>query len=203
MVTDSQPGPSSPDGDDALVLLAPTIAALRFIAATATCWPPSMSASMFAASLPDTINSADSSCWVVYGLARFQSHAGTFDLGVGLIGAREVVGPQVVEHDHREQRLDRAGGRVLPVRIVGSQNASGVEVGQQPRLCGAVGERDRACRLDTGLSRSRSVRPPLSSPSRARLPTQPTSFARRLSVSCAITGFSRAEVSDPLRINNF
>ena len=94
------------------------LAALRFIAATATCCPPSMSANMLAASFPDTISSADSSCWVVYGLARFQPHTRTFDLGVGLVGACEVVGPQVVEHDHREQRLDRAGGRVLPVWIV-------------------------------------------------------------------------------------
>ena len=71
MVIDSQPGPSSPDGDDALVLRAPTLAALRFIAATATCWPPSMSASMFAASLPDTISSASSSWRVVYGWPGF------------------------------------------------------------------------------------------------------------------------------------
>ena len=64
---DSHPGPSSPDGDEALVLRAPTAAALRFIAATATCCPPSMSASMFAASLPDTISRAASSWRVVYG----------------------------------------------------------------------------------------------------------------------------------------
>ena len=65
MVTDSQPGPSSPDGEDALVLRAPTSAALRFIFATAICCPPSMSPSMFAASLPDTIRSAESSSVVV------------------------------------------------------------------------------------------------------------------------------------------
>ena len=40
---------------------------MRFIAATATRCPPSMSASMFAASLPDTISSASSSWRVVYG----------------------------------------------------------------------------------------------------------------------------------------
>ncbi|OFJ55152.1 hypothetical protein BEL07_02940 [Mycolicibacterium grossiae] len=67
-VTDSQPGPSSPDGDAARVLRAPRAAALRFIAATATRWPPSMSASIVAASLPDTISSADSSCRTVYGV---------------------------------------------------------------------------------------------------------------------------------------
>ena len=64
-VIDSQPGPSSPDGDDAFVARAPTRAALRFIAATATCEPPSMSASMFAASFPDTISSPESNCRVV------------------------------------------------------------------------------------------------------------------------------------------
>jgi len=56
---------------------------------------------------------------------------------VGLVGACEFVGPQVVERLHREQRLDRAGGRVLPVRVVRGENASRVEVGQQPCLCGS------------------------------------------------------------------
>ncbi len=72
--------------------------------------PPSMSASMLAASLPDTINNASSSCRVRICLAGFQSHTGTFDLGVGLVGACVVVRPQIVEHHHGEQRLDGAGG---------------------------------------------------------------------------------------------
>ena len=55
VVMDFHPGPSTPDGDEALVLPAPTAAALRFIAATATCCPPSMSASMLAASCPTPV----------------------------------------------------------------------------------------------------------------------------------------------------
>ena len=65
MVTDSQPGPSSPDGDAARVLRAPTWTALAFIFATAAWEPPTISASMLAASLPDTIIRASSSCRAV------------------------------------------------------------------------------------------------------------------------------------------
>ncbi len=67
MVTVSHPGPSRPEGEEALVFRAPTAAALRFIAATAAGCPPSMSASMLAASLPDTMSNASSSWRVVYG----------------------------------------------------------------------------------------------------------------------------------------
>ena len=48
------PGPSSPEGDVALVLVAPMATALAFILPTATSNPPSMSARVLAASLPDT-----------------------------------------------------------------------------------------------------------------------------------------------------
>ena len=69
-------------------------------------------------------------------------------------------------------------GACCRVRIVRRQNASGVEVGQQPRLRRPVGERDRAGRLDAGLSGCGRCRRPRSSRTRARLSTQPTSFAR-------------------------
>ena len=203
MVIDSHPGPSSPDGDEALVLRAPTAAALRFIAATATCCPPSMSASMFAASLPDTIRSASSSWRVVYGWPGSnptQEHStSVWDwLARAKLSGRRLSSTTIA-----------SSGLIV---LAGACCADGSrEARMRPESrsasshawAGTVGESDRAGRLDTRLGGSRSGRPPRSSRTRARLPTQPTSFARALSVSCAVTVFSRAEVSDPLRINNF
>ncbi|COZ45359.1 Uncharacterised protein [Mycobacterium tuberculosis] len=55
------PGPSRPDGVVAWVDVAPRVAALAFILATVTSWPPSMCANVLAASLPDTSNRPSSS----------------------------------------------------------------------------------------------------------------------------------------------
>lgn len=61
-VDDPDPlGPSRPDGVDACVLVAPSAAALAFILATVASGPPSMCASVLAASLPDTSSRASSS----------------------------------------------------------------------------------------------------------------------------------------------
>ena len=84
-------------------------------------------------------------------LARLQSHAGALDLGVGLVGAGEVVGAQIVEHHHRQQRLDRAGGRVGGIRVFRRQDAAGVQIGQQPYRRRTVGNRDGPCRLHAGI----------------------------------------------------
>ena len=153
MVIDSQPGPSSPDGDDALVLRAPTLAALRvhcrdcdMLAA------PSMSASMFAASLPDTISSASSSWRVVYGWPGFNPTQEALDLGVGLIGAGEVVGPQVVEHHHRQQRLDR-GWRARAARTdhANARMRPESRSASSQAWAGPSGQRYRPGRLDVRL----------------------------------------------------
>ena len=151
MVIDSHPGPSSPDGDDALVLRAPT--AGRLAVHRRDC--DTLAAEHVGQHVRGVVaRHHQQRLQQLAGgvrLARLQSHAGALDLGMGLIGAGEVVGPQVVEHHHRQQRLDRAGGRVLRVRITRGQDAAGVEVGQQPRLGWTVRERYRPGRLDSRL----------------------------------------------------
>jgi hypothetical protein len=84
----------------------------------------------------------------------------------------------------------------------------GIAIPHHDRVCGRIDRLERRRerrprRVGRRAQPMRLERQPRSSRSRARLSTQPTLFARVLSVSCAVTGFSRSWVSNPLQINNF
>lgn len=151
---DSQPGPSRPDGDDALVPRAPDAERFAIHRRDRRALAAEHVGQHVGGVVARHHEQRREQLGGGVGLAGFQPNARAFDLGVRLVGPGEIVGPEIVEHDHREQHLDGAGRGVRAVRILRCQNLPGVHVGQQERFRRTV----RKCLCACGFHGGRRVR---------------------------------------------
>ena len=138
VVYPSMPGPLSPDGEPARVPLHRGPPPWHSSSTPRRRLPPSMCASVLAASLPET---SSSPCRLLRGVrpAGLDPGAVALHLRVGLRCDDRGIEREFVEHDEREQRLDGAGRWMGDVLVAACEDLTGVHVGDDPRRRGASG----------------------------------------------------------------